>query len=427
MNLPVVAMIFIFFAGMVVGIPLVWTIGLSCVAAIAIDPNLSFVIIPQKIFYYCDSFALLAVPCFFLAGDVMTEGGLSRRLVNLSDALFGWVRGGISICSIVACMFFAAISGSSVATTAAIGSIMHPEMVKKGYPEDYSAAIQAAGGTLGIIIPPSIVFVVYGTITGTSIGRLLVAGIIPGIIAGVALCGYAYWTAKKNNYPVNSGFSMKIFLKSFKNAMWALTMPILILGGIYSGIFTPTESSAIAALYGIIVCVAVYRQLTFKALWQLFKKTAAATSSLMILVSVALVFGYLITYYRIPYYVAEMFVSIAKDRYVFMFIVVVLLVICGMFIDVAASNLILGPILAPVAVSFGISPVHFGMVFVFILALGQATPPFGTCLFVASSVCNCSAVKVSKRVIPFCLVLIGCALIFAYVPALSTFLPNYIR
>jgi C4-dicarboxylate transporter DctM subunit len=301
---------------------------------------------------------------------------------------------------------------------------MYPEMVKRGYPKDYSAAVQAIGGTLGIVIPPSVVFVIYGNITGTSVSKLLISGIIPGFLTGLALCAYAYFKAKKHGYPRNEGFSFKRFLLSFKNAVWALFMPIIILGGIYAGVFTPTESAVVAVFYGAFVCLVIFREISGKTVWEILKATAANTSSLMFLVMSAILFGYLITYYNIPVFVTRAFMSVAGDRYIFMLLILVLLTICGMLLEVSVTNLILGPLLAPIAMSFGIDPIHFGMVFVFMLALGQATPPFGSTMFVACGLSGQPVSGVAKQLVPFAVVELLCAAVFAYVPGLSTLLAN---
>lgn len=409
---------------MVIGVPITWAIGFGCVLACLVDPTLSFSVLGQKIFAYSNSFSMLAVPAFYLAGDVMTKGGLSKRLVSFADSLVGWISGGISLVSLVACMFFAAISGSSVATTAAIGGLMIPEMEKRGYPLDYSAAVQAIGGTLGIVIPPSIVLVLYGNITGTSVAKLLAAGIIPGIMVGVALCIYAYFNAKKHNYPKQEKFSFKAFLVSFRGSIWALLMPIIILGGIYAGIFTPTESAAVAVVYGVLVCMAIYREVSFKDLYTILRTTAVNVANLMILVVTAQLFGYLLTYYRIPVYVTDAFMAVAANKYVFWALIIILLLIFGMFMEVGATNLILGPILAPIAAHFGIDPVHFGLVFVYLLAMGQATPPFGTTMFVAIGLSKQPMSRVARQLFPFIGVEIACAILLAYVPIITMVAPN---
>ena len=424
MDLAAILMLITLAGLMVIGMPVTWSFGGAIVVALSVDPNLSLSLITQKMFAGCNNFAMLALPAFFLAGDIMAKGGLSKRLVSFADTLVGWISGGISLVSVVACTFFAAISGSSVATTAAIGGIMYPEMVKRGYPKDYSAAVQAIGGTLGIVIPPSTVFVIYGNITNTSVAKLLMAGIIPGVICGVALCVWAYIKARKENFPRESGFSFLRFLKSFKSAVWALLMPVVILGGIYAGIFTPTESAVVAVFYGFLVCLGIYRELTGKEYWKIICDSSVTTANIMFLVVTAQIFGYLLTYYRVPVYVTEAFMAVASSPEIFMLLIVVLLLICGMFLEVGATNLILGPILAPIALKFGIDPVHFGLVFVFLLALGQATPPFGTTLFVSCGISNQPVAAVSRQVLPFVAVEIVCALLFAFIPALSTALAN---
>lgn len=426
MSSSAIALIVVLIVLMFIGLPITWALGGACIVAIFLDPTLSVSMITQKIFTGCDNFSMLALPAFFLAGDIMSKGGLSKRLVAFADSFVGWISGGISLVSIVACTFFAAISGSSVATTAAIGGLMYPEMVKRGYPKDYSAAVQTIGGTLGIVIPPSTVFVIYGNITGVSVAKLLMAGVLPGIICGVLLCIYAYYKAKKCNFPKEAGFSFKRFLVSFKDAIWALIMPIVILGGIYAGIFTPTESAVVAVFYGFLVCMAIYREISGKDVWEIIKSTAVNTANLMFLVVTAQMFGYLITYYKIPVAVTNAFMTVASNKYTFLLLIIILLLICGMFLEVGATNLILGPILAPIAAAFGIDPVHFGMLFVFLLALGQATPPFGTTMFVACGFSNQPVSKVAKNLVPFIAVEVACAFIFAYVPVLSTFLPNLV-
>lgn len=426
MDKAAIALIVVLIIAMACGLEITWALGMACVVAVLIDPKLTFVVIAQRIFTNSNSFSMLAIPAFMLAGDVMSKGGLSKRLVAFADSLVGWVSGGISLVSIVACTFFAAISGSSVATTAAIGGLMYPEMVERGYPKDYAAAVQAIGGTLGIVIPPSIVLVIYGNITGTDVGALLMAGILPGIVCCVALCVYAYFKAKKCNFPKSDKFSFKRFLLSFKDAVWALIMPVIILGGIYAGIFTPTESAVVAVVYGMIVCLAVYREISMKSIWEIIESTATGTANLMILVVTAQMFGWLISYYQIPQAVTEFMLSFVSGKYMFWAIIIVLLTICGMFLEVGATNLILGPILAPIAAAFGIDPIQFGLVFVFLLAMGQATPPFGTCMFVSCGISKQPVGKVSKQLIPFVGVEIFCGILFALIPALSTFLPSII-
>lgn len=317
MQTAAIALIVVLLVGMACGLEITWALGLSCIVAVLLDPKLTFVVIAQRIFANSNSFSMLAIPAFMLAGDVMSKGGLSKRLVAFADSLVGWISGGISLVSIVACTFFAAISGSSVATTAAIGGLMYPEMVKRGYPESYAAAVQAIGGTLGIVIPPSIVLVIYGNITGTDVGALLMAGILPGVVCSIFLCLYAYYKAKKCGFPKSDKFSFKRFLVSFKDAVWALIMPVIILGGIYAGIFTPTESAVVAVVYGLIVCLAVYREISMKTIWEIVENTAEGTANLMILVVTAQMFGWLISYYQIPQAVTNFMLAFVSNKYMF--------------------------------------------------------------------------------------------------------------
>ncbi|OBW90613.1 C4-dicarboxylate ABC transporter permease [Gallibacterium genomosp. 3] len=426
MEFTALILILVLLISLILGLPITWSLGLSCVMSILFDDRLQFSIVAQRIFTGADNFSMLAIPGFILAGDIMSKGGLSKRLVSFADSCVGWVSGGISLVSLVACTFFAAISGSSVATTAAIGGLMYPEMTKRGYPKNYAAALQAVGGTLGIVIPPSIVFVIYGNITGTSVSELLMAGVIPGIICSLALCIYAYFKAKKEKYPKEDSFSFTQFLYSFKNAIWALLMPVIILGGIYAGIFTPTESAVIAVAYGFVICLAIYKEITLKSSWEIIRNTAINTANLMVLVITAQMFGWLVTYYQIPEQVTQIFLYLADNQYVFLILVNILLLIFGMFMEVGATNLILAPILAPIAVSFGVDPIHFGLIFVFLLALGQATPPFGTTMFVACGISNQPVNTVSKAILPFIIVEIVCGLLFTFVPAFSTWLPSLV-
>lgn len=424
MSSAAIVLIIVLIVALLCGLPIVWSLALASVVSIAMNPDMDYVLVAQRLFSGADSFSLLAVPAFMLAGDLMSKGGLSKRLVNFANAFFGWISGGISIVALMSCTFFAAISGSSVATTAAIGGLMYPEMRKKGYPADYSAALQAVGGILGIVIPPSIVFVIYGNVTGVSVSRLLMSGVVPGIFCGILLCVYAWFVAKKKKFPKEDKFQGKEALRATKDAIWALLMPVIILGGIYLGIFTPTESAVVAIFYGLIVCIFVYKELKLKDVWEILKNTSKVTANLMILVVTAQVFGYLVTYYNIPVTAAEWFMSFCNSKTMFLLIVIVLLMVAGMFIDNGSIILILGPILAPLAVNYGVDPVHFGLLVVFLLAIGQITPPFGTCLFVACGFSGRKVSGLSKEVLPFIAVEVVCAVLFAFVPAIAMFLPN---
>lgn len=423
MNPAIIALIATLLVLMIMGLPITWALGAASLVAIVIE-GIPLPVAAQRLFTGGDIFALLAIPFFILAGEVMQRGGLSRRLVDFAGAIVGFLAGGLSLVSIVACTFFAAISGSSVATTAAIGSIMYPEMTKRNYPPDYSAAVQAIGGTLGIIIPPSIVFIMYGNVTGTSIAHLLLSGIIPGILTGLALVTLSFFIAKKQNFPKGQKFSFKTLSRTFRSAALALLMPVIILGGIYTGVFTPTESAVVAVVYGLLVSLFYYREIKLDDLPEIFKTAAKSSANLMILVISAQLFGWLVTYFNIPVIATNAFLSVADSPAVFLICVNLLLIMTGMFMEVGANVLILAPILHPMAESFGINPVHFGLVVVFLLAVGQATPPFGTTLFVSSGISKRPMVNISKKLIPFIVLEFAAALVFSFVPALSTWLPS---
>lgn len=424
MSLPVILLIVTLLAGFLLGFPIIYSMLFSCIICIMTSPGMSMSVIDQKIFLYGDNFAFLAVPCFMLCGDIMAKGGLSKRLCDFCNSLVGWLRGGLSIVTIVACAFFAAVSGSAIATTAAIGGIMHPELLKKGYPSEYAAALPAVAGTLGIIIPPSIVFVIYGNITNTSVSKLLMAGVVPGVLCALAFCVYAYIVARARNYPVDEGFSVGNMLKNLRIAIFAILMPLIILGSIYGGIATSTESSAIACLYGFVVCCFIYRDLSMKSLFQVLRSSSVSTAALMMMVTAAQIIGFLLSYYNVPTIVSTTLLQFVNSAFGFWAITIIVLLICGMFLDTSANNLILGPIFAAIAPLYGIDPVHFGLVFVFLLAVGQATPPFGTCLFAGCALNNDSYTGVAKQAMPMILIEILCIIVFAAVPAFALWLPG---
>ena len=412
---------------MLIKVPIAWSLILASLVALLIDGDYPLAVAVQRMFTGADTFSLLAIPFFMLAGEIMARGGLSKRLCTFANSLVGSFHGGLSLVSIVACTFFAAISGSSIATTAAIGGLMVPEMTSRGYPKDFASAVQAIGGTLGIVIPPSVVFIMYGTATNTSITDLLMSGVIPGFLTGAALCGVAYVVSKKNKYPRDSDFSMSEVWRSFKDAVPSLLMPVIILGGIYAGVFTPTESAAIAVVYGFIICIFVYREITFRDVITILTNTAKTTASLMLLVVAAQLFGWLVTIFNVPAIATDFVMSAASSPTTFLGFTVILLLFTGMFMEDGATVLILGPIMAPMAAAFGVDPIHFGFVMVFTLAIGQATPPFGTTLFVACGLTKESIVRVGKRLIPFLGVEAACAFLFAFVPALSIWLPYLLK
>lgn len=408
-----------------IGVPLVWSLVLASVCSVAAGGTLNALpILAQRMFAGGLQYSMLAIFFFVLAGAIMQYGGLSRRLVAFANSLVGHISGGASLVCVMACAFFAAISGSAVATTAAIGGIMYPELKCLGYPEDYAAALPAAAGVLGVIIPPSVLFIIYGNITNVSPGKLLMAGIVPGVLGALFMCIICYILAKKRNYPKNEGFVLKDVWTTFKDAFWALLMPVIILGGIYSGIFTPTESGVVAAGYGLVCAVFIYKEMTWDLFIRIIKESCRTTGNVMILCMAAGALSYLLTIYQIPATLSSFLIANVANRYTFMLGVVVLLLFLGMFMDVGASILILGPLLAPVAVAFGIDPVQFGVIFVFSMAIGQATPPFGTDLFVVCGFSGRNVMAVGKHSLLFCVALVAVILSCIFIPQVATALPG---
>ena len=408
-----------------IGVPLVWSLVLASVCSVAAGGTLNALpILAQRMFAGGLQYSMLAIFFFVLAGAIMQYGGLSRRLVAFANSLVGHISGGASLVCVMACAFFAAISGSAVATTAAIGGIMYPELKRLGYPEDYAAALPAAAGVLGVIIPPSVLFIIYGNITNVSPGKLLMAGIVPGVLGALFMCIICYILAKKRNYPKNEGFVLNDVWTTFKDAFWALLMPVIILGGIYSGIFTPTESGVVAAGYGLVCAVFIYKEMTWDLFIRIIKESCRTTGNVMILCMAAGALSYLLTIYQIPATLSSFLIANVANRYTFMLGVVVLLLFLGMFMDVGASILILGPLLAPVAVAFGIDPVQFGVIFVFSMAIGQATPPFGTDLFVVCGFSGRNVMAVGKHSLLFCVALVAVILLCIFIPQVATALPG---
>ena len=412
------------FAFAVLGVPLAWSLGLSSLCAILTTGTISLGMLAQRMYTGGAVYAFLAIFFFIFAGNIMTYGGLSKRLIRFANGLVGHHTGGTSIVCTLACTFFAAISGSSIATTAAIGGMLYPELIDYGYPDDYAATLPAVGGVLGIVIPPSVTFIVYGTTLNISVGKLLFSGVVPGILGSIALSVMCYIFAKKRNYPKGEKMNRKEFWKVAWEAGPALLTPLIILGGIYSGLFTPTESAAVATLYSIIATKFFYKELDWSIYKQAMRDTTQTTANIMILVMSATCFSWLLTVNNIPTMLSTFLLSIVHTKFAFWVGVLVLLVFLGMFMDVSTIILIIAPLLAPVADSFGIDPIQFGCIFVFTLAIGQATPPFGACLFVSSSISGHGIMRLGLLSIPFVLVLLLVVILTCIFPDLATLLPS---
>lgn len=407
-------------------VPMSVCLGFSALAMVW-QTGTNTMVVAQKLFAAVDSAPLLAIPFFVLAGNLMNSGGISKRLVFFANACLGARHGGLAMVAIAASMFFAAISGSGPATTAAIGSIMIPAMVARGYDIRFAATTQATAGQLGVIIPPSIPFVIFGLATGVSIGDLFMAGIIPGLLIGSSLMFVAYLVSKKNDYKGDRAYSWSERAVALKESSLALLMPILILGGIYTGIFTPTESAVVASAYALLVGMFVYKEIKVTNLYKIFADSAVMVSTIMIIISTAGIFAYILTLFRVPHMVGEWFTAITSSRIVFLLIINILLLFVGMFFDTTPAIVVLGPILTPVAASLGIDPLHFGVVMVCNLAMGFITPPFGVNLFVISQLTKLRVEQLGRTLIMYICVLSIDILLISYFPFISLWLPGLMK
>ena len=394
------------------------SIGLAAVLGIQAT-NAHMLISVKEMFNAINKFPLAAIPFFILAGNLMETGGISRRLVEFAKSIVGGVQGGLPMTCVLTCMIFAAVSGSSVATTFAVGAILIPALIKHGYPTSYAAALQATSAELGVVIPPSIPLILYGVSAEVSIGELFIAGIGPGFLISIALMVFVYIYCKIKGWGRNDGDGRLGFFKATWQAGWALLMPVIILGGIYGGIFTPTEAAAVAVFYALIVGVVIYREISFANMILVLRKSAISSAVIMFIIANAGLFAFLITRAGVPDAIGRYLEVVLQSPVLFLLGVNAVLFIIGMFIETSAAIIVLAPILAPVAIHFGIDPVHFGMVMVVNLALGMITPPFGVNLFAACTVARISLDQIIRHLIPFVLVIFGCLMLITYFPAIS--------
>ncbi|PLS21329.1 TRAP transporter large permease [Neptunicoccus cionae] len=403
----------------VLGVPIAVSIGLASIIGIQAEGRLPLLLIAQRMFTGIDSFPLMAIPLFILAGNLMSAGGISHRLVELAKSLVGGIQGGLACTCVLTCMLFASVSGSSVATTFAIGAILIPAMVKHNYPKPLAASIQASSAELGVLIPPSIPLILYGVSTDTSIGKLFVAGLGPGVVVAGSLMALVLVICRIRGIGKDDGMGRASPGAALKAALPALLVPVVILGGIYSGIFTPTEASAAAVAAALIVGMGLYKELKFAHLPEILKKTVISTSAIMIIISAASLFSFLITRSGLPNEIAQWFKEIFESRVAFLLAVNILLLIVGMFIETSAAILVLAPILTPIALSYGVDPVHFGLIIVVNLALGMITPPLGVNLFAACSVAQLKVEKIIPQLIWFVLTVFAALMVITYVPAIT--------
>ena len=410
---------------LVIGVPISVSLGLAATATILNAGTLPIEYVAQIAFTSIDSFPIMAIPFFIAAGVFMGAGGLSRRLLNLADEILGSLPGGIALAAIATSMFFAAISGSGPATVAAIGSLTIPAMVERGYDKLFAAAIVAAAGAIGVMIPPSNPFVVYGVSAQVSIGKLFMGGIVPGVLTGLALMLATYIYSKKKGWQgVARERNMKTFIKAFWDAKWALMVPVIILGGIYGGIMTPTEEAALAAFYGLVVGVFVYRELNLKNIVPCFMDACSTSAIVIILMAMATIFGNIMTIEQVPATIASAMLSLTQNKIMILLLINVLLLIVGTFMEALAAIVILTPILLPIVTKVGVDPVHFGVLMVVNLAVGFVTPPVGVNLFVAAGVADAKIERLAKVALPLVGIMIAILLLITYIPALPMLLVN---
>lgn len=408
----------------ILGLPIAFSIGVASVVSLEFASDLPLTLAAQRLFTGTDSFPLMAIPFFMLAGELMEAGGISRRLFDFAHAIVGFVIGGLAMVAVVAAMFFAGISGAAAADTAAVGAVSIPAMIRKGYDKGFAAAVQAAGGSIGVIIPPSIPMIIYGVVGGVSIGKMFLGGFIPGALIGGSLIVVSYFLAKRAGYERDAFRGFKIIGRTFIGAFWALLMPLIILGGILGGVFTPTEAAVVAAVYGAFVGFVIYRELKIRELPRIFAKAAISTSTVMLLIATANIFGWILTSEQVPQNVANYLVGLTSSPIILYSLILVCLLVIGTFMETSASLIILTPVFLPVIIEFGIDPVHFGVVMVTALSIGMLTPPLGICLFISCNIARIQLSEILRYIFPFLVVMIGVLLFMTYVPEVVMFIPN---
>lgn len=411
--------------GIIVNLPVGFAIGISSIAAVIADGRLSNTYIVQQLVTSSDSFPLMAIPLFIFAGELMAAGGVSKRLLNVCNVFLGRFTGGLATVTVVLCMFFAAVSGSGPATVAAIGSMVIPTMLEKGYSKSFSLALVACAGSIGVIIPPSIPMVIYGVSTGVSVSTLFMAGFLPGILVGVSLIIVCYFISRKHGWKgEEKRYTAKEKLEAIWDAKWALINPIIILGGIYAGIFTPTEAAAIAAVYAFICGMFIHKELNLKQLYNTITNASLTTGTILIIVGCATAFTKILTIERIPDMITNGILGLSGSKTVVLLFVILLLLFVGCFMDTTPAMMVLAPILLPVAAAFGMDPVHFGIIMVVTLAVGFITPPLGVNLFVAARVGNTSLETVISGIVRFIIIMVIDVLLITFIPLISTLLPS---
>ncbi|XKH61612.1 TRAP transporter large permease [Halomonas sediminis] len=422
----ITALLPIFFAVLLLGLPIFAALAFAVILAIQFFGNTDPVIVPMRMFSGMNNFSLMAIPFFILAAELMRIGGLSDRLIDLAKALVGWVPGGLAAATVLSCLFFGSISGSSPATVVAIGSIMFPALVAAGYDKRFAIGVIATAGTLGPIVPPSIALIIYGSVTGTSVGRLFAAGLLPAILIASILIAYCIVYASFKGYGRSTFPSLREIGSAFKAAAWGLGLPVILLGGIYSGVFTPTESAAVACIYGLFVGMVVYRKIDVKNLLSTLNSAGLMSASLLLITAGASAFSWLLAITGAPTQLASEVLSWTEDPIQVMALFNVVMIIAGFFLDSASAIIVLSPLLQPIAAQVGVDSTHFGVITLINFSVGMITPPVGLNLFVAMAISKMTLPEVFKACLPLIGLMLLSLVIITYVPWISTYLPDLI-
>ena len=422
----IAAVVFIaLIVSLVLTVPIGFSLGIASLAYIFATDQLTLGFVARNMVTGTDSFPIMAIPFFVFAGELMGGGGISKRLLDVANVFFGRIRCGLAIVTVVVCMFFAAISGSGPATVAAVGGMVVPTMLEKGYDKKFVLALIAAAGSIGVIIPPSIPMVVYSVTVNSSVSSLFLAGFIPGILIGLVLIVYSYFYARKAGYKGDTEpFSIGRALREVWRGKWALLSPVIILGGIYGGIFTPTEAAAVSVIYSLIIGLFVHKELNFKQMLDVTKRSCETTATILVVIGCATGFSKVLTLGRIPTTVATLLTTMTDSKVLILLLINLLLLLVGCFMETVCAIMILAPILFPVVTALGVDPIHFGIIMVTNLAIGFITPPLGVNLFVASRVGETTLDVVIRGIVPFLVLMIATLMLITYVPAISMFLPN---
>ncbi|OLO27884.1 C4-dicarboxylate ABC transporter permease [Alkalihalophilus pseudofirmus] len=412
-----------FFLFMALSIPIAISLGLAGLITAIYSPNISITFLTQGLVTSTDNFALMAIPFFILAGEIMGRGGISTRLFNLANVFVGRYTGGFAIAAVITCMFFAAISGSGPATVAAVGGIMIPAMVAQGYDRKFATSVIVTAGSMGIIIPPSIPMVLYGISSNQSIGDLFMGGIIPGLLIGICLIAWCYFYSKKKGYSgTNEKFTFKKLVTALNDAKWSLLVPVIILGGIYGGIFTPTEAAVFGVVYAAFVSFFLHKEIKMNQVRKIIADAAMSSVAILIIIGTANTFGTILTMEKIPQALANAFLSLSENSIVIILLIIVMLLMIGCFIDTSAAVIIFTPILFPVAMQIGLDPIHFGIIMIVTLSIGFITPPLGVNLFVGAGISGLSMPTLVRGVVPFFFVMLVSLAIIAIIPQLTLLL-----